>query len=298
MTVVGQQERFREGIRLSWLSIIGNVLLTFFKFAAGILGHSQAMVADAVESLSDVISQTVVLVSLRISRKPVDWDHPYGHGRAESIATGLMAVMIAAAGVLILTRTIVSIASGETRTPGLIALVAVIVVIFVKEGLYRVVSRVARRHGSMLLMAGALDHRKDAITSLATLIGIAGARAGYPVLDPLAAGLTSLIILKLAYDVAGAAGRELMDRVPEDGTMGRITSISEGTQGVEHAQARARRLGPNLFVDIKIDVDPELTVKDGHKIAKQCKIRITEQVEGVADVMVHINPHIHDEDDR
>ncbi len=295
MTDSAQQERFREGIRLSWVSIVGNVLLTLFKLAAGILGHSQAMVADAVESLSDVVSQTAVLVSLRISRKPVDWDHPYGHGRAESIATGLMAVMIAAAGVLILMRTIVSIASGDTEVPGLIALVAVIVVIFVKEGLYRLVSRTARRHRSMLLMAGALAHRKDAITSLATLVGIAGARAGYPILDPLAAGLTSLIILKLAYDIAGAAGRELMDRVPEDETMGQITSISEGTPGVEHAQARARRLGPNLFVDIKIDVDPDLTVRDGHQIAKECKIRVTEKVEGVADVMVHINPHIHDE---
>ncbi len=293
MTVGGQEERFRQIIQLSWVSIGGNVLLTIFKFAAGILGRSQAMVADAVESLSDVVSQTVVLVSLRISQKPVDWDHPYGHGRAESIATGLIAVMIASAGIIILTRTISSISAGVPDTPGGIALFAVIVVIVVKEGLYQVVSRSARQHRSTLLMAGAMDHRKDAITSIATLVGIAGARAGYPIMDPLAAGLVSLIILKLAYDVAGTAGRELMDRVPEDDIMERITTVAEETQGVEHTQARARRLGSNLFVEIKIDVDPDLTVKDGHEISKLVKLRITEQIEEVADVMVHINPHLH-----
>lgn len=252
------------------------------------------MQADAVESLGDVVSQTAVLISLRISRKPVDWDHPYGHGRAESIATGFIAIMIAAAGLLILGRTIISFVSGDVETPGTIALVAAIVVIVVKESLYQVAARVARRHDSSLLMAGAKDHRKDAITSVATLVGIAGARLGFPLMDPLAAGLVALVILRLAYDVAGTAGRELMDRLPEDGTMSQITEIAEASTGVEHAEARARRLGPNLFVDVKIDVDPSLTVLEGHDIAKLVKGRIVDKVRGVADVMIHINPHIHD----
>jgi cation diffusion facilitator family transporter len=267
-----------------------------FKFFAGIVGRSQAMVADAVESLGDVGAHTVVLVSLRISRKPVDWDHPYGHGRAESIATGVVAIMIAAAGLLILGRTIFSVARpGTVETPGLIALIAVIVVIVVKEGLYQWASRAARRQNSTVLMAGAKDHRKDALTSVATLIGIGGARIGFPLLDPLAAGFTSLIILKLAADIAGTAGRELMDRVPEGETMRGIKSVAEETTGVAHATVRARRLGPNLFVDVKIDVNPNLTVVGGHNIAKSVKTRIIENVDGVSDVMVHINPHLHDE---
>jgi cation diffusion facilitator family transporter len=265
-----------------------------FKLVAGVIGRSQALQADAVESLGDVAAQTVVLFSLRISSKPTDWDHPYGHGRAESIATGIVAIMIAAAGVLILGRTVYSVFRPSTvEVPGLIALAAVIVVIVVKEGLHQVTLRVARRHRSSVLTASAKDHRKDALTSVATLIGIGGARIGFPLLDPLAAGFTSLIILKLAADIAGTAGRELMDRVPEDETMRGIRGVAEETSGVAHADVRARRLGPNLFVDVKIDVDPNLTVVGGHDIAKSVKARIIEQVDGVADVMVHINPHLH-----
>lgn len=291
MSKIDQDERFRQSVRISALSILSNVALTVLKFFAGITGHSQAMIADAVESLSDVAAQTGVLISLRIARKPVDWDHPYGHGRAESIATGVIGMTIAAAGFFIMARSVRTILAGDLETPGLIALVTVVVVIVVKELLYRIVSRTARRHKSSLLMAGALDNRKDALTSVGTLIGIAGARAGFPLLDPLAAGFVSLIILKLAYDVMGTAGRELMDRIPEGTTMERITEIALETSGVEHVDARARRLGPNLFVDMKIDVDPGLTVSAGHDIGKLVKTRVFEKVDGVADVMIHINPH-------
>ena len=186
------EDRFAQGVRTSQVGIIANVFLTIFKFVAGILGRSQAMIADAVESLSDIIATVVVLVSLRISRKPVDWDHPYGHGRAESIATGLIAVVIAGAGLAIIGRTVYSIIVGKLIVPGVIALVAAVVTIVMKEGLYQYVAHVARRHKSSLLMASAADHRKDALTSVATLIGIAGARNGYPVLDPLAAAVVSV----------------------------------------------------------------------------------------------------------
>lgn len=290
---MNQAERFEQAAKITRLGMVANALLAVFKMSAGILGNSQAMIADAVESLADLVSTAVVLISLRVSKKPVDLDHPYGHGRAESIATGFVALIIAAAGVLILWRASVSIGRGQLTQPGVFALLAVIVVIVAKEALYQGVARLARRLESSLLMANALDHRKDALTSVATLLGIAGARMGYPLLDPLAAGLVGLVIFRLAYNVANQAANELMDRAPEDQTIQNISRIADGLDGVAHAEVRARRLGPNVFVDLKIAVDPNLTVDQGHTIAKQVKENIMEQVDSVSDVMVHINPHIH-----
>ncbi len=285
------EERFQKGAQASWIGIATNIVLTAFKFFAGIVGHSQAMIADAVESLSDVVGTAVVLVSLKISQKPVDWDHPYGHGRAESIATGLISIVIAMAGLLIVGRTVYSIIVGDTIVPTLIALVAALITIVVKETLYRYVAHQARKFKSSLLMASAADHRKDAITSVATLAGIAGARLGYPILDPLAAGLVAIAIFKLAYDTATRATRELMDRIPEDTTVQHINELVLECEGVEHAHTRARSLGPNIFMEVKIDIDPELTVSVGHDIAKSVKSKIIAEVEGTADVMVHVNPH-------
>lgn len=285
------EERFQKGAQASWIGIATNIVLTGFKFFAGVVGQSQAMIADAVESLSDVVGTAVVLVSLRISQKPIDWDHPYGHGRAESIATGVISIVIAMAGLLIVGRTVYSVIVGDTVVPTMIALVAALVTIVVKETLYHYVAFQARKFKSSLLMASAADHRKDAITSVATLAGIAGARIGYPLLDPLAAGIVALAIFKLAYDTATRATRELMDRIPEDTTMQDIRKMALECEGVEHAYTRARSLGPNIFMEIKIDIDPELTVSEGHGIAKCVKSKIMSEVEGTADVLVHVNPH-------
>ncbi len=285
------QKRFQKSTQTSWIGITITLILTIFKFFAGIVGRSQAMIADAVESLSDIVSTIIVLVSLRIARKPVDQDHPYGHGRAESIATGVISIIIAIAGFLIVGRTIYSIIEGDTIVPGVIALVAAVVTIVVKESLYQYVSFMGRKYKSSLLLASAADHRKDALTSLATLVGIAGARSGYPILDPLAAAVVSIAIFKLSYNTATRATQELMDRIPEDATMESIREISEDCEGVEHAFARARSLGPDIFVEIKIDIDPTLTVSEGHEIAKRVKTSIIAEVEGTTDVMVHVNPH-------
>lgn len=285
------EDRYTKGVRTSWVGIIANVVLTGLKFVAGILGHSQAMIADGVESTSDVIATLAALISFRIARKPVDSDHPYGHGRAESIATAFIAIVIGSAGVLILWRTINTITAGRLVVPGSIALIVALVTIVVKETLYQYVARAGRKYKSSLLLASAADHRKDAITSIATLVGIAGARVGYPVLDPLAAGFVSLMIFKLSFDIATTATRELMDRVPEEETMERITAIAQRCSGVEHAYTRARRLGPSIFVEVKIDIDPDLTVLEGHEIAKRVKGAIIAEVEGAVDVIVHVNPH-------
>ncbi|KKK48040.1 hypothetical protein LCGC14_3149140, partial [marine sediment metagenome] len=267
------------------------VCLLALKLILGIISGSIAVLSDAIDSATDVVGGTAALVSIRVAAWPADQDHPYGHGRAESIATGVISIVIAMAGLLIVGRTVYSIIVGDTVVPTLIALVAALVPIVIKEILYHYVAYQARKFKSSLLMASAADHRKDAITSVATLAGIAGARMGYPLLDPLAAGLVSLAIFKLAYDTATRATRELMDRIPEDTTMRDIKKIVLECEGVEHAYVRARSLGPNIFMEIKIDIDPELTVSEGHGIAKSVKSKIIAEVEGTADVLVHVNPH-------
>ncbi len=277
----------------SWVGIIANIALMVFKFTAGIIGQSQALVADAVESFSDVVSTSVVLISLKISSKPVDWDHPYGHGRAETLATGFMALAISTAGILIIWRTINEMIAGVSTVPRPLALAAAVIVIIVKEFLYRYFAAKGRALNSAVLLASATDQRKDSITSIAALLGIAGALLGVPILDPLAALVVSVFILKFAYDIAVKTGGELMDRVPDVGVIGQIRSIALGIAGVERAEVRARRLGPNVFVEIKIAVDPSISVREGHDIAKQVKTDVIDRIEEVEDVMVHINP-LHD----
>lgn len=278
--------------RVTWLGILANIALTVFKFVAAIIGRSQAMLADATESFSDIVATSVVLTSLKISKKPQDAEHPYGHGKAESIATAVVGIVVGIAGFLILTTTLRSILSGVSHTPGLIALIAAIVTIFVKEAMYRYSALIAKKIHSSVIMANAWDYRKDAYSSIATLVGIAGARLGFPILDPLAGALVSLVIIKIGYDILSVASRELMDAMPERPTSQQLLGIAENTPGVEHVYGiRARRMGQYVYVDLKIDINPELTVSEGHKIAKEVKDKVINNLENVVDVVVHVNPH-------
>lgn len=283
---------YLKGEKVSWFGIFSTLALTVFKGIAGVLGRSQAMIADALESASDVLASIIALVSLRISRKPVDDSHPYGHGKAEIIAAGIIGFIIAGAGVAIVLSAGRLIFLGRFPVPGLIALIAVIVTIVVKEGMYQYVSVVGRRLGSPAIIASAWDHRKDALTSVATLIGIAGARLGLPILDPIAAIVVSLFIFKVGYQVIKGAFSGLMDAALSEETMMKIWRIAERIEGVEHINdVRGRNMGQYLLVDIKLQIDSKATVEQGHAIATTVKNEIMKQIERVADVMVHVNPH-------
>jgi len=285
------EEKFKQGERVTWLGIIGNIFLTIFKFFAGIVGHSQAMVADGAESLSDILATIVVLISLRVSRKPRDAEHQFGHGKAESLATAVVGLIVSAAGLYILVTSSLLLISGKERVPEMIALIAAVVTIVIKEIMYRVVSAAANNLNSSVIMANAWDYRKDAISSVATLFGIAGARLGYHILDPLVAAAVSFLIIKIGYDILKTATKELMDTVPDKPTAGEIITVAEECKGVEHAFARARRMGQYVYVDMKIDINPEFTISQGHAIAKEVKSRLISKFDIVADVMVHVNPH-------
>lgn len=290
---IGNQESNRLASRATIVGLISTLFLIILKTTAGIVGHSQALIADAVESLSDLISTGVVLLSLRVSSKPVDFDHPYGHGRAESIAAAFTGLVVILAGLAILWRTGQTVWSANILRPSVVALAAVILTITIKEALYRYLKIVGQKTNSTVLKAAAVDHRKDAITSVATLIGVGGGMIGWPGLDPLAAGVVALIIFRLGYSILKASINELMDKAPEEPSVEQIIKVCKACEGVEHAYARARRLGSVIFVDVKIDIDPQLTVQQGHDIANKVKKYLISSLNNVADVMVHVNPHHH-----
>lgn len=290
MDALTTEERFKKGSQAVWLGMAGNVILTVIKFFAGIVGHSQAMIADAVESFSDILSTSVVLVGLRVSRKPVDAEHPYGHGKAEPLATAIVGSIVVIAGLDILYSSTRFLIIGK-HPPGLIALAVAPVSILINEIIYRYISATAKKLGSTVIMANAWDYRKDAISSIATLFGIAGARLGFPLLDPLVAALVSFMIMKIGYDVISSAAKELMDAAPLKPSSQQIIAIAEKCEGVEHAFVRARRMGQFVLVDMKIDIDPEFTISQGHAIAKKVKTCVMQELDNVTDVMVHVNPH-------
>lgn len=281
-----------NGEAVIWLGLLANFVLTVFKFVAGILGHSQAMLADAAESLSDMVAGIIVVISLRISGRPVDEGHPYGHGKAESLATAIVGFVIGLAGLGILYTTSMSVLAGGRSVPGAIALWGAFVTIAAKEIMYRWFSFEATILHSTVLRASAQDYRKDAITSLATLAGIAGARLGFRFLDPLAAAITSFFIIKIGFEVVRVAAEELMDAMPSSPTLAEITEAALRCPGVEHVYGvRARRVGRYVLIDLRIEVDPTLSVEAGHQIAKRVKNELTASADVVKEVLVHVNPH-------
>jgi cation diffusion facilitator family transporter len=268
------------------------------KLLAGHFGGSEAVFADGLESACDFVAILAVMIALRIGRKPCDSGHPYGHGKAESIAAIIVSLIIFATGAGILYMACNSIMNGNYQAPRLIAVMAAIVTILIKEALYQYSARVGDRLGSPSLIAIAKDHRKDAITSVATLAGVTAAFFGAYLMDPLAAGITSFFIFHIAYQTFKSATHELMDALPPVELVDAITILAEGVEGVEHVhEIRARRAGQYLIVDLKLDMDPDMTVKKSLAIATEVKRLIFSQYSNVGDVMIHINPHDEDHED-
>ena len=287
-----REDRFADAERVIWIGFWLNAILMIMKLACGHFGDSEAVFADGVESACDFIAIVSVLIALRIGKRPLDGTHPYGHGRAESIAAIVVSLVIFLTGVWILGRSCLTIVRGAYPSPELIAVLAAVVTIGVKESLYRFSVRVGSRLESPALMAIAKDHRKDAITSIATLVGVTGAFFGIGFLDPLAAGLTSLFIFHIGYETFRSAAHDLMDGRPSESLISGIRLLAEAVAGVEHVhEIRARRSGQYVIVDLKLDMDPEMTVKRSHEISTLVKKSIFKNFPNVGDVMIHINPH-------
>ncbi len=269
-----------------------NAILMVMKLLAGYFGKSEAVLADGMESACDFVAMLSTMIALKIGRKPFDEDHPYGHGKAESISAILVSLIISATGGAILYNACRNILTGAYLQPHLIAVLAALLTILTKESLFQYTRRVAKRLESPAVDAIAKDHRKDALSSIATLIGVAGAYWGLSFMDPLAAGLTAFFIFYIGWETFRDAAHDLMDGQPPREIIGDIQNIVDKIPEVICVhEVRCRRSGQYLIINLKLEMDPDMTVKESHDATVEIKKSLFENFPNVGDVMIHINPH-------
>ena len=280
--------------RVSFVTILGNVVLAVFKLLAGILAASSAMVSDAVHSFSDVFSTIIVIIGVKISSRESDASHRYGHERMECMASmGLAAVLFATSlgiGYSGLTKIISRDYSG-LATPGLLALIAAIVSIAVKELMYHYTMHAAKKINSSSLKADAWHHRSDALSSVASLIGIGGAMMGLKILDPIVSIIICLVIIKAAFDILKESIDKLVDKSCDEETIRKMEETVLNIDGVlELDDIKTRLFSNKIYVDIEICADGKLTLWDAHSIAENVHDKIEEDFKDVKHCMVHVNP--------
>lgn len=284
----------KTAVRVSVVSIIGNAVLSAFKVLAGVIAHSGAMISDGVHSASDVFSSIIVIIGVKLSAKKSDKEHPYGHERMECVAAIILAVVLLVTGLFIGDSALGKLISGNydsLEIPGILALVAAVVSIIVKEWMFWYTRYYAKLLDSGAVMADAWHHRSDALSSVGALIGIAGARMGMPVLDPVATFVICLFILKAAYDIFKDAVDKMVDHSCDDKTESQIRECvlaQEGIRGIDMMHTRI--FGNKIYVDIEILVDGSKTLYEGHAIAEKVHSEIEGKFPKVKHIMVHVNP--------
>ena len=281
-------------VRVSMVSITGNTVLSLLKMLAGILAHSGAMISDAVHSASDVFSSVIVIIGVKISAKDSDKEHPYGHERFECVAAILLAGILLVTALFIGHTALEHITGGSSKSlaiPGLSALLAAILSIVVKEAMYWYTRFYAKWLDSGALMADAWHHRSDALSSVGALIGIAGARMGYPVLDPIASLVICAFILKAACDVFQDAIRKMVDHACDEKMERALlccAAAQSGVMGVDEIHTRI--FGNKIYADIEIQADSQITLAESHAIARQVHNAIEAQFPKVKHILVSVNP--------
>lgn len=291
---------YKEGEKITLACIIGNILLSVFKFIAGIFGGSKAMIADALHSASDIVATTVVYIGIKIAKKPYDKEHPYGHGKVEPIAAGFVGITLVFAAVMIIKGIIEAIINHSFVTPTFLALGAAVLSVVIKEIMYRATYSAGKKINSQSIMADAVHHRADALSSVGTFFGILGSMAGkwfnihiLEYLDPLAGALVACMIFKIAYDILKHSLKGLMDAAPDGDKIREIEESVSELDGIESVSwIKARYMGQHLYVDMEIKVNSSITVKAGHDIADLAKKHIKSNVNDVRDVLVHIEPAV------
>lgn len=281
-------------MRVSVVSIIVNAILSLFKLFAGIFAKSNAMISDAIHSASDVFSTFIVIIGVNIANKQSDEEHQYGHERLECVAAIILAVILAATGIGIGINGLEKILGGsywELEVPGMIALIAAIISIVVKEWMYWYTRSAAKKINSGALMADAWHHRSDSLSSIGALIGILGARLGYPIFDPVASVVICIFIIKAAYDIFKDAIDKLVDKSCDEETVEKIKKVimnQEGVLGID--LLRTRLFGSKIYVDVEISADGNKPLKETHAIAEKVHDAIEEEFKTVKHCMVHVNP--------
>jgi len=278
------------GVRIIAIGALANLLLAALKIAGGIFGKSTAMLADGIHSLSDLLTDVVVLFTHKIGQMPADENHPYGHGRAETIGATLVGAVIIVAGLGLAYESGNIITTGAFRTPLIPAALAAVLSIVINEVLFRYTRTVGEETNSPSLVANAWHHRSDAISSVAALVGIGGAMSGYPIMDPIAAIIVSVMIAKVGYNIAFKGLSDLMDTALSETETRRIETMINNLPGVTQTHnLRTRRIGGEVLMDVHILVDHEASVTEGHQIAENVRRELIRAMDNVQDVLVHVD---------
>lgn len=280
--------------RVTLLGAIVNLVLSVAKIVAGTVLVSPALVADGVHSLSDLASDVMVLWALKHSSRGPDDNHPYGHGRFETLATLALGVFLALTGLLIGWDGVQRLLAGDVQPAGFWALAVVALSIIVKEALFHYTLRVGRTTGSTLLQANAWHHRTDALSSVVALFGIGAAQLGFVWGDPLAALLIAAMLLHIAWRFGAEAAVELVDTQPPDDLRDTVLATLMQTPGVlDHRDLRMRQHGARVLADVSVMVDPAISVTEAHRIAEAARTRALAQIDALEDLVIHIEPAGH-----
>ncbi|WP_374057985.1 cation diffusion facilitator family transporter [Thermoactinomyces daqus] len=290
-------KRMRSPMAVAWVSLVSNILLTLVKFMVGWLYRSPSLVADGAHNASDVVASAATLGSMRVSTMPADREHPYGHGKAEVIASGIVAVILFLAAIWMIYQSIEALFLPPPKAHA-ISLIATVFSLLFKLVLYIYTIRIGRKVNSKGLIATAYDHLSDVYSSLAAAIGIGlallGRQARIPYLeygDPLASIVVSLLILKVAIHMGREAVDILMERNVAQEKLDQFAAIISAVPGVKRIdRIRAREHGHYILVDVRVGVPGEMTVQEGHDISRAIKKNVMERFDDVQEVLVHINP--------
>ncbi len=293
------EDRFAQGEFAAWVGIVGNIVLAAMKGIVGFFSNSKALIADAAHSASDVAGSVAVLIGLKAAKLPPDEDHPYGHGKAESIAAIVVSIILILVGFQIAISSIQAIYAGVEAPPKWYALIAIFISLVAKEIMFQYKYRLGLRINSQALIANAWEHRSDVYSSIAALIGVGGALLGRVfeapylfLLDPVAGFLVSLLVLRMGYKLVMESIHSTMDHVLHDEDADELIQAAQNIPGVIVVdELRAREHGHYVIVDVKISVNPKITVSDGHDIAKAVKKDLLKRFTHVSDVFIHVNPY-------
>ena len=283
--------RYAASRRVTLVSVLWNLLLTVAQVAIGLTGHSQALVADGMHTLSDFVTDFMVLFALKHGRKDADEEHPYGHARFETAVTMILGIMLVVVGAGIAINAGIRLSTAQTFVvPSSMTLLIAVVTLAAKEGLYRYTMAIANRYGSNMLRANAWHHRSDALSSLIVAAGISGSLLGFGYLDSVAAIIVALMVAKVGIDLAWQSLRELVDTGLSRDDLESIRTAILSISGVKALHLlRTRRVGGQALADVHIIVDDHVSVSEGHQISEAVRIRLINEIAPLTDVMVHID---------
>ena len=278
---------------MSLMGILGNVALAAFKLTAGLIGKSGAMVSDAAHSLSDVVATLIAYIGVRLSRQEEDANHPYGHERLECVASLILSLILAGTGIGVGYSGIrkLFLVHETPEIPTLLPLIAAIVSIVVKEGMFRYTMHYARKLDSSAFKADAWHHRSDAMSSVGAFAGIGLARLGFPIMDPIAGLVIAVLILKVAFDIFKDAIAKMLDTSVGKDFERSVRKFIEEQPDVRHIDVlRTRQFGNRIYVDLEIAVRRDMSLVEAHNIAENVHRNVEKEFPNVKHIMIHVNP--------